>query len=154
MKKSIKYLPVLLLSMWFTSCLKSDLEELPTFSDAEITNFRFEYRWIDDSLEFNQLRVIQLQTDTSINEDTNAVNCSITVPPTNGDFPQEIRDQVTLSNLVGYADISTAATMAATQGGPELGEISDFSTSQIQYEVTAADGSKKTWNLTIDDFNK
>ncbi|MBT9188142.1 MULTISPECIES: DUF5018-related domain-containing protein [Zobellia] len=152
--KNITYLLFLLVGITMTSCLKSDLEELPTFNEAEITNFRFEYRWIDDTQDFNRLQVVQLNVETTIDTVNQKVACAITVPPANGDFPEEVRSQVSLSEIVGYADISTAATLAPANGAPALGEIGDFSTNPISYEVTAADGTKLTWGLTITEFNK
>ncbi|MGS0525237.1 DUF5018-related domain-containing protein [Zobellia nedashkovskayae] len=154
MKKHIKYLMFLFVGMTITSCLKSDLEELPAFSDAEITNFRFEYRWIDSSQDNNRLQVVQLDTETTIDTDNQKITCTIAVPDANGDFPEEIRTQVSLAEIVGYADISTAATLAPSNGAPALGEIGDFSNSNMSYEVTAADGTKVVWSLTISGFNK
>lgn len=154
MKKHIKFLIFLLASITMTSCLKSDLEELPTFSDAEITNFRFEYRWIDDTQDYNRLQVVQLDTETTIDAVNQKVTCIISVPAASGDFPAEIRSQVSLSEIVGYADISTAASLAPTNGAPALGEVGDFSNSTMSYEVTAADGTKVIWGLTITEFNK
>ncbi len=144
----------LLVGTSMTSCLKSDLEELPAFSDAEITNFRFEYRWIDDSQDYNRLQVVQLDTETNIDSENQKVTCTISVPDSSGDFPEIIRTQVSLSDIVGYADISTAATLAPSNGAPALGEVGDFSSNNLNYEVTAADGTKVIWSLTIAEFNK
>lgn len=149
MKNIVKFIPMILLSLVFTSCLESGLDDLPAFEDSEITRFRFEYRWFDEGS--TQLKVVQIATDSSI--DGSTVNCVLTVPAEDGDFTTAIRNQVSLSNIVGYADISTAATMKPVAGSPQLGVPADFSGGSIQYEVTAADGTKKTWDLNIVAFN-
>ncbi|WP_435314855.1 DUF5018-related domain-containing protein [Cellulophaga fucicola] len=154
MKTIIKYITVLVLCIVNTSCLKSGLEDLPAFSEAEITNFKFEYRWIDESTDNNQLQVIQLQTDAVIVTEDNLVNCIINVPATNADFTAEVRANVELTNIVGYTDISTAATLAPEGNAPALGKVADFSADTMQYKVTAADGTSKVWTLVISEFNK
>lgn len=154
MKKIITYLPVLLLCIISNSCLKSGLDELPAFSDAEITSFKFEYRWIDDSTENNQLQVIQLPTETMINTDDNIINCIITVPAANADFSASERENVTLSNIVGYTDISTAATIEPVGSAPTLGVVADYTADTMQYKVIAADDSSKVWTLVISEFIK
>ena len=154
MKKHIQYLMFLFVGLTMTSCLKSDLAELPAFSEAEITNFRFEYRWIDDTQDYNRLQVVQLDTEATIDTVNQKVACIISVPPASSDFPEEIRSQVSLSAIVGYADISTAATLAPSNGAPALGEIADFGKGDMNYEVTAADGTKVIWSLIISEFNK
>ncbi|APU11051.1 hypothetical protein Q4599_10910 [Cellulophaga lytica] len=154
MKKIITYLPVLLLCIISTSCLKSGLDELPAFSDAEITSFKFEYRWIDDTTENNKLQVIQLNTEALINTEDNSINCIITVPASNADFSVSERENVTLSNIVGYTDISTAATIEPVGNAPKLGVIEDFSADTMQYKVIAADKSNKIWTLYITEFIK
>jgi len=125
------------------------LDELPAFEDAEITRFRFEYRWFDEAS--TQLRVVQLDTESTVNEST--VDCVVTVPAEGGDFTTAIRNQVSLTNIVGYADISVAATMQSVGSSPQLGVPGDFSSGNLQYEVTAADGTTKTWTLNIVSFN-
>ncbi len=149
MKNIIKFIPVILLSIICTSCLKSGLDDLPAFEEAEITRFRFEYRWFDEGE--TQLKVVQIDTESSIDGAT--VDCILTVPDADGDFTTAIRNQVSLTNIVGYADISTAATMAPIGNSPTLGEPGDFSSGNLQYEVTAADGTKKTWTLNIVSFS-
>ena len=83
------------------------------------------------------------------------VTCTITVPAVNGAFTREVRDKVALNNLNAYCTISTAATITPVGDTPVLGKIGDFSKSDMQYEVVAADGkTKKIWKLIIGGFNK
>ncbi|WP_303315424.1 hypothetical protein Q4Q34_15240 [Flavivirga abyssicola] len=154
MNKLIKYIPIIVLGLLLTSCLTSDLDELPTFENADIIDFRFEYRWIDNSSEFSKLKVQSLNRTITIDTISNTVNCTITVPASDDDFPDSVRADVTLSNIVGFADLTTAASMKPIGNAPVLGKVGDFSLSTIQYEVTAANNTVKVWSLIIDDFVK
>ncbi|GAB3648684.1 hypothetical protein GCM10028791_12850 [Echinicola sediminis] len=155
MKKMNKNIGLfLLLLMAFSACLQAGLEELPAFSDAEITRMRFEYRWINEEGDYPQLNVAPLDTEVSVDSENAVISCSITVPQANQDFPESIRDQVGLSGIVGFADISNAAVLSQLHGAPLLGEVADFSNGPYQYRVTAADGSGKEWTLVIDSFEK
>ncbi|MCD7941033.1 MAG: hypothetical protein LUH50_13780 [Bacteroides intestinalis] len=49
MKKFINIILLIFLMGAVSSCLKSGLDELPTYEDAEITNLNFEYRWWDET---------------------------------------------------------------------------------------------------------
>ena len=139
MKKIYNVLLSLFLMTMISSCLKAGLEELPAYEDADITNFKFEYRWFDDAK--NRMCVEQMTVKTIIDKENLIVTCDITVPKADDDFPKEIRDGVSLSNLVGYCDISTAAVIAPVGDSTKLGEI-------------LANGDSKTWTLKIDSFNK
>lgn len=142
------------ISMAFSSCLEAGLEELPSFEEADINNFRFEYRWINAEGNYPQLNVEGIDTKLSIDVEAGTIACVLTVPAANQDFPEAIRNQVSLTSLAGFADISTAATIRPIEGSPKLGEIADFSAGPYQYEITAANGSKKIWTLEISSFTK
>ena len=74
--------------------------------------------------------VIQIQSDVTITKATGNVSCVLTVPAKDDSkgFTDAIRNQVVLSSIVGYADISTAASIKPVTG-PELGVPGDFSQS-------------------------
>jgi len=152
--KQLKYILILLLATSFTSCLKSGLDDLPAYEEAEIEDFYFEYRWLVKNGDYDQMRVQTMNVTATIDTDAATVDCVITVPAESNGFTTEVRDQVNLSNLVGFADISIAATMTPINGAPILGKVADFSGATFKYEVTAADGTKKVWTLTISDFIK
>lgn len=153
--KYLKYVMLFFACLTFSSCLKSGLEDLPSYEDADIKAFTFEYRWMVKEGESEKLRVQKMDVDVNIDDTNTTVTCNITVPEVNGVFTSEIRDKVTLSNLNAYCTISTAATITPIGDTPVLGKIGDFSKSDMQYEVVAADGkTKKTWKLIIDGFNK
>lgn len=153
--KYLKYILLLFACLSFSSCLESGLDDLPSYEEADIKAFTFEYRWMVKEGTSEKLRVQKMSTDVDINIDNATVTCTITVPNVNGAFTQEIRDKVSLSNLNAYCTISTAATITPLEDAPVLGKIGDFSKSNMQYEVVAADGkNKKTWKLVIAGFNK
>lgn len=153
--KYLKYILLLFACLSFSSCLESGLDDLPSYEEADIKAFTFEYRWMVKEGTSEKLRVQKMSTDVDINIDNATVTCTITVPNVNGAFTQEIRDKVSLSNLNAYCTISTAATITPLGDAPVLGKIGDFSKSNMQYEVVAADGkNKKTWKLVITGFNK
>ncbi|AWW32870.1 hypothetical protein DN752_23525 [Echinicola strongylocentroti] len=140
--------------MLLSACLQSGLEELPAFEEADITNFRFEYRWINEEGNYPQLNVQGLETLTEVDATSGTVTCVVKVPNASQDFPESIRSQVALSELVGFADISNASTIQPTDGAPVLGQLADFSQGPYEYEITAANGNKKVWILEIAGFEK
>lgn len=153
--KCLKYLLLIFACASFGSCLESGLDELPTYEEADIKAFTFEYRWMVKEGVSEKLRVQKMNTTVDINGDNNTVTCAIVVPDAGGSFTADIRKQVSLSNLNAYCTISTAATITPVGDSPVLGKIGDFSKSDMQYEVVAADGkTKKTWKLIISSFKK
>lgn len=150
MKKIVSYTLFLLLVISFTSCLKMGLDELPTSDKADITNVKFEYRWWDKSTE--QLRVVELTTSKEIVGHT--INCTITVPAVTDKFTAQIREGVSLSNLVCLTDISAAASISPIGGAPALGAPGDFSKKEFNYLIVAADGSNIEWRINIIALNK
>lgn len=144
---------LVLISVMFTACLKSDLEDIPAFEDANITDVKFEFRykdvtstWIDGQpvVKFVTLGV----TNKAISIESATITCTITVPAATGTFTQAVRDQVSLAQIVGKFNISTAATIRPLDGAPMLGVPGDFSSSR-RYEIVAADGkTQKIWTVT------
>lgn len=142
-----------------TSCLKSGLGDLPVYTDCDITNIYFEYRyedpttlWTDGSPIVKYVTLV-LATKT-IDAVANSVSVSINVPAASGTFTTTERAKVALTNLVCSMNISTAATIAPLEGAPKLGVPADFSSAR-KYLVTAADGiTTKTWTITITALNK
>lgn len=150
MKKIINITFLMLLVCMVSSCLKAGLDDLPTYGDAEITNLNFEYRWWDESGK--QMRVKTLTTNKEITD--NVITCTITVPAASGTFTESIRNAVSLSNIVGYVDLSTAARIKPQGDAPALGAPADFSQREYTYLVTAGDGTTKEWTIKITDFKK
>ena len=154
--KHFKLYFIIGLSIIMSSCLTAGLEELPVYSDAEITNFKFEYRWADKEGTSDVMRVKPLNTNISIDKDKGEVRCKINVPAAEASgFTEEIRAKVSLNNLIGFCTISTASTIKPLGSSPVLGKPGDFSQSELKYQVTAADNkTKKEWKIIIDSFEK
>ncbi len=148
-----KILNIALLLMWATlvsSCLTAGLDDQPAYEEADITNVNFEYRWWDQDAA--QMRVVTLNTKRETTGEV--INCTITVPAASGTFTEAIRNGVSLSKLIAYMDISTAARIKPLNGAPALGEWADFSAKEFSYLVTAANGTQKEWTIKIKDFVK
>lgn len=139
-------------SLCLTSCLTAGLEDLPAYEDADIKSFKFEYRWFDTAN--NQMQVTQMAVKAAIDKEALTVKCSVTVPKAGSTLPEAERAKVSEKNLVGYCDISIAATIAPVSGSPKLGMIQDWS-GEKQYVVKAADGkTEKLWTVSITEFKK
>lgn len=153
MKKVIKisWLSVLTTCILLTlsSCLEGGLDDLESYSDAEISGFKFEHRWERAIGEGSntQLGVVSLPTNVTI--EGNTIHCIVTVPEVGNPsfFTEEIRNSVKLENVVGIATISTASTIQPMDGAPVLGKWGDFSKA-CKYKVVAADGkTTKEWTI-------
>lgn len=152
----MKYLKFILLFIIVTSlpsCLEMGLEELPTFSDAEIINVKFEHRWSIKEGESDKLRVQTMNTNYTVDKNSNKVVCVVTVPNASGSFTESIRNSVSINNLIGFTTISTAATITPLDNAPKLGTPGDWSKPN-RYLVTAADGTKKEWTIEVSEFIK
>jgi len=142
-----------------TSCLKLGLEDLPVFSDCDITNIYFEYRYQDPTTLWTDgspiVKYVTLTIATkTIDAAANTVTVTVNVPVASGTFTTAERAKVALTNIVCSMNISTAATIAPIEGAPALGAPGDFSAPK-KYLVTAADGKTvKTWTITITALNK
>lgn len=142
----------------FTSCLKSGLEDLPSFDESKITDVKFEFRykdvndlWIDGEpiVKFVNLTV----QNKVINAETGNISCTVRVPAASGAFTETIRGQVSLTSIVGKFNISTAAVIEPVEGSPTLGIPGDFSAPR-KYRVTAANGTSQVWTIHITGMDK
>lgn len=139
------------------SCLKSGLDELPSFSGADITNISFEYRYQDLSAQSPDgeavVRSVTLEAPIkNIDPTANAVTVTLEVPEADGTFTASERAKVALTNIVCLTSISTAAIIEPVDGAPLFGRPGDFSTPRT-YQVTAADGTTKIWGITVTALN-
>ena len=149
---------LLLITIGLTSCLKSNLEDLPAFEDNFITDVKFDFRfkdatavWVDGQ---PTVKVITLTVgDKVIDKTAGTISCTLTVPAASGSFTSDIRNQVSLSSIVGNFNISTGSAIAPLSGSPVLGVPGDFSSAR-QYQVTAASGTPKTWTVTVTALKK
>lgn len=153
MKALYNYLVLLLLIVINTSCLKAGLDDLETYNQNDITNIRFEYRWWDESGK--RLRVIEMGTEKTIDNNAKEIVCSIKVPDATQTFTTEIRNQVSLSTLAINVDASSSARISSVGGAPAMGTFpSDFSAKEFVYKVTAGNGDDANWTIRITNFVK
>ena len=161
MKKiSVLFGGIMMLSLTLlVSCLKSGLDDLESYSNTDITNIYFEYRYGDATDQWNDgssiVKYVSLTIDSKVIDNTShTVTVSLTVPDASETFPTSERKNVNLANLVCSTNVSTAAKIEPVGDSPALGEPGDFS-SPREYLVTAADGTtNQTWTVTVTSLNK
>lgn len=151
MKKFFNIIAALLLAVVSTSCLDSGLEELETYKDCDITSGEIYWRYystdvIPGSGE-QQVKQVRLARAVEQNLDTN----TFYIRYVTGNIPEAERANFTESKAVVAVTISTAATIKPIGDAPKLGVPGDW-TKDNQYEVTAADGTKKTWTIVVEPY--
>ena len=154
-KSNIKWMALLLFMPFVTAC---SWDDLPAYGDAEISAVQFYYRWASttDTDPITGEPVVeeqQLTTSSSVDSDAATIEATVTVPNASGDFTETVRSEVTTSQLWGTVTVSTGARITPVDGSADLGTPDDWSETR-KYKVTAADGSTKTWSITIVEFNK
>ncbi|MCH5320041.1 MAG: hypothetical protein J1E38_10095 [Paramuribaculum sp.] len=153
--KNMKWLLSLLVLPFLVSC---GWEDLPSYEDANITACQFRYRWasdvyIDDVTGEPLILEMQMSANATIDAEAGTVNVAVTVPAAQSYFTTAVRDQVSLNNLCCQVTLSTAARIAPSDGNKVLG-IPDNWTVPHNFVVTAADGTKKNWTITVTSFTK
>ena len=145
--KRLTYLLLAVMMLGMTACLEYGLEELPSYEDANITDFYFEYRYqvtANGNTVTNFMRLTN--ANRTIGDET--VSLTVRIPAASGTFTASEREKVTLSNIIGYCYISTAATIEPIEGAPKFGALGNY-TAPVKYKVTAADGkTSKIWTIT------
>lgn len=152
MKKINRYLlTIIMISLALSSC-RTGLDDLPVFEEAEMTDFWFEYREIvtkqyPDGTSYEQVEFTDLKSSCNfevLSESGGTVQCKVTLPADAGG------KSINLSNIVGKAEISTAATIEPLNGSPVLGIPEDFS-GKVSYRIVAADEiTVKTYEITAE----
>jgi len=144
------YILFVALSLITTSCIDWGLDELPVYHDAQMLGLNFEYRYtVENSNGVEQMAVKKMTTNVTVSDEAGTVSAVITIPEASGTFTSEIASQVNLTNIIGYASVSTGASIDPLEGAPELGLTGNF-TSPVKYKVTAADGSTtKIYTVTV-----
>ena len=114
-----------------SSCSK---EDLPAYEEAEITKVGAYHRFYSG--------------DKDAITGENIVAAVFTIPAAGGKFTEAERAKVSLSNLVVYVNVSTAARVTPLDGSPKFGVPADW-TREHKYSVMAADGTKKIWTVKV-----
>lgn len=151
MKKYLYLIAAMFVAVLSTSCLESGLEELDEYSGCDITNGNVLWRWYagGNIPASGEQQVKQVQLAAARTQD--AENCVYTIKYVLGNIPEAERGNFTEANAVVEVTISTAAIIKPINGAPKLGVPGDW-TKDNQYEVTAADGTKKTWTIVVEPY--
>ena len=155
MKKFLNILAAMFLAVVATSCLEHDLEELDLHSGCDITRIDCEFRWKTGEIhpgtgaeKVNQVYLAAARSyETDENDPTKGV---CTIKFVNTAIPDEYK-ATAQSQMVVYVTISTAAIIKPIGDAPQLGIPADWTKSH-QYEVTAANGTKKTWTIVVEPY--
>ena len=144
MKNIIKLLSFTVIVLLLSSCLKSGLDDLPAFEDAEIEKVEFEYRFVNSD---ENVAIKKLNVETTIDADNKTITCEITKPTPDSNLSEAEVAKIALNNIVCYMKISNAATITPIGNAPVLGIPGNFAGTHT-YEVEAANGLTKEWKLT------
>jgi hypothetical protein len=152
MKRILSGIFMMLSLVLFSSCLESNLDALPVFSDADISavryaDFRYENSETVDNVTTTTVKYTTL-TVTSSNVDGNVVSCVLTVPDAVGTFTTAVRNTVSLTNISLGVTTSSAAVITPMNGAPAFGQPGDWSKPN-KYLVKAADGTQKEWTIQV-----
>lgn len=150
MKKITYSIFLLFIAFSLTSCLKSGMEDLPEYSEAEITSVStVRYRYISEEIAPSSgqklVKEVDLTYTSSISSENATVKLTVTAP---SNFPAAELPKLSKANLVIAVGLSTAARLTPIGSAPRLGVPGDFS-KKNEYLVTAADGTTKTWSIEI-----
>ena len=151
MKKYLYLIAAMFVAVLSTSCLESGLDELDEYSGCDITNGNVYWRYYGDGKipASGEQEVKQVYLAASRTQDVE--NCVYTIRYVTGNIPEAERGNFTESKAVVAVTISTAATIKPIGDAPKLGVPGDW-TKDNQYEVTAADGTKKTWTIVVEPY--
>lgn len=154
--KNIKWLLCLMVLPLLAAC---SWEDLPAYEEADITGAQVYYRWASTTdkdpitgepmVREQRLNIV----GGDIDDETGKVELQVSLPAPNSIFTQEVRNSVSLNNLVVQVSLSTAARIAPADGNKVLGVPDDWSKPHT-FIVTAANGTKKTWTITVTALNK
>lgn len=154
MKRIFKYL-IAAVSMvaLATSCINSNLEDLPVYDESNIVQVNAEWRynfgteWTGEpAVKFQQLNRIEQKIDTVAC--TAVTKFSLPAANVTQGWTDAERAKVVVTNLAVKLNLSTAARVKPIGDSPALGVPADWSKSH-QYEVWSASGKTKIWTVTV-----
>ena len=124
-----------------SSCSK---EDLPAYEEAEITKVGAYHRFYSGDKDAitgeNIVAEKELDRTNNIDSEHGVATAVFTIPAAGA--------KVSLSNLVVYVNVSTAARVTPLDGSPKFGVPADW-TREHKYSVMAADGTKKIWTVKV-----
>ncbi|MEG1616366.1 MAG: hypothetical protein RR202_09785 [Bacteroidales bacterium] len=150
MKKFLNFLLIVMSVVSFTSCLKAGLDDFPAYGDANITTVnKVEYRYISSSVSNASgqqvVKYVELSRQASIDAEKGTVTITASKP---SNFPSDQLNNLSANKLVVVVGLSTAARLSPIGDAPLLGVPGDWSKPN-KYLVTAADGTKKEWTISL-----
>lgn len=150
--KIFKYVAMTIAVMaTMTSCLKSNLAELPSWTESKLTDVRFDYRYYGTNIWDDEpvVEYLELKLDNKVvNDEASTITCAVQVPKASGMFTEAEKAKVSLTNLTCIVWGSTAIRITPEEGSPKLGVPGDWSKPN-KYRVMAADGSSRIWTITV-----
>lgn len=144
----------MLLAVVATSCLEHDLEELEVFDGCDITRVDCAYRYKTGEThpgtgaEKVKQVYVSAYSRTYVTDESDPTKGVCTIRYSKNNIPAAYKE-IAEKEMVVYVTISSAATMKPIGDAPELGKPADW-TADHQYEVTAANGNKKTWTIVVE----
>lgn len=149
--KNIHLAILLILSLLFTSCLKSDLEDIQVYQDAEITSIRGMHYYYDTQTTPNGDVIFEKanisRADVKIDSKAGTIVIGKATPA------QANITSFSPQKVVMTLNISTAATIEPIEDSATLGVEADWTAGKSnKYKVTAADGSSKVWSVTVQSY--
>lgn len=147
---NMKWLMLLAICLPFiAACSKADL---PAYEEAEITKVGAYHRFYSDDKDAltgeNIVSERELGSNFTIDSNSGVASAVLTIPAAGGKFTEAERAKVSLSNLVVYINVSTAARVTPIEGSPAFGVPADW-TKEHKYSVMAADGTTKIWTVKV-----
>ncbi len=144
------YFNLILLGAVVSSCLKSGLEDLPAYNLTKITSFNMEYRFeAKNANSVSYVEIVNIATTVKIDTTTNIVTVIPTLPAANSIFTSAERQKVSLSKIIAFCSLETAASIKPVGDSPKLGVPGDW-TVERKYLVTAADGKTfREWTIKV-----
>ncbi len=159
MKKFFKIFAAVLLAVFSTSCLEHDLEELDVHSGCDITRVDCYYRWKSGEIhpgtesEKVEQEYVSAHERTYVTDENDPTRGVCTIRYSKSNIPAEFRADCEKNypnerGMLVAVTISTAAVIKPIGDAPALGIPADW-TKDHEYEVTAADGTKKIWKIVV-----
>lgn len=146
----MKWLMLLTICLPFiAACDKADL---PAYEEAEITKVGAYHRFYSGDKDAvtgeNIVSEKELGSKFSIDSKSGVASTILTIPDAGGKFTEAERAKVSLSNLVVFVNVSTAARVTPIEGSPKFGVPADW-TKEHKYSIMAADGTTKIWTVKV-----
>lgn len=158
--KKYSYLFFIFILMTLTSCLESGLEDLPEFDGNVITMVRkVEYRFKGTNSSGVSgepyLEYVALGHKDLLDKEAKTLQIEVTVPASNEEteFTAAKRAECTVQNIAIMVGLETAARLTPMGDAPKLGVPGDWSKPN-KYLITAANGDKAEWTISVTNFIK